>query len=73
MDTRKLRILSSAVHIIIAGFQLSYIYTPLHDVPGMLRVVQWGSTPLLFLSGLLMVVGRRQARRAYLAQQAVVA
>lgn len=53
------RILASALHILIAVFQLSFIYTPLHDVPHMFTVVQWVSTPLLFITGAWLVVCKR--------------
>ncbi len=53
------RIIASAAHILIAIFQLSFIYTPLHDVPHMFTVVQWVSTPLLFITGFWLVMVRR--------------
>lgn len=62
------RILASTTHIGVSIFQLSFIYTPLHDVPHMFSVVQWVSTPLLFITGFWLVMGRRQYAKAIAAQ-----
>ncbi|MDX1922390.1 MAG: hypothetical protein SFW65_04605 [Alphaproteobacteria bacterium] len=53
------RNLAANLHIAIAIFQLSFIYTPLHDVPHMFAVVQWVSTPLLLISGFWLTFGKR--------------
>jgi hypothetical protein len=51
MNLKTTRSIAKYTHIITAVFQLAFIYTPLHDVPNMLTVVQWVSTPLLLISG----------------------
>lgn len=59
MSFRLSRAIASWGHILVSVFQLAFIYTSLHDVPGMFQVVQWGSTPLLFITGFWLYFGKK--------------
>lgn len=59
MNLKTTRTMASYLHIVIAVFQLSFIYTPLHDVPHMFTVVQWVSTPALLITGFWLSMGKR--------------
>lgn len=54
-----IRKFSRWLHIVIAGYQLIYIYTPLHNWQYALPIVQWVTFPLLFLSGLWLWKGQK--------------
>lgn len=47
-------------HIIAALYNLLFIYTPLHSWEHGFTVVQYVSTPLLILSGVLLVRSRKR-------------
>lgn len=66
MNFRTSRAIASWGHILVCVFQLSFIYTSLHDVPGMFAVVQWVSTPLLFITGAWLYFGKRLYRERVL-------
>jgi len=49
----------SILHICLAGFQLLYIYTPLHAWAYALTIVRWCTFPLLLLTGIVMMTGKK--------------
>ena len=59
MHYQTTRKLARATHLAIALFQFVYVYTPLHHWHYALPLVQWVTFPLLILSGLWMVSGRK--------------
>ncbi len=59
MNLKTTRTIASYLHIFVAVFQLSYIYTPLHNVPHILSVVQWVSTPALLITGFWLSSGKK--------------
>jgi len=50
---------SRNIHIIAALYNLGFIYTPLHGWQYGLTVVQWGTFPLLCLTGFWLMKGHR--------------
>ena len=59
MHYQTTRKLARGGHILIAVVQLVYIYTPLHNLPYALLVVQCVTTPLLFISGMWITKGQK--------------
>ena len=49
------------VHIIAAIYNLFYVYTPLHAWQHGFQSVQWGSIPVLLVTGALLTVARKRA------------
>lgn len=59
MHYQTTRKISRLGHIAIAVVQLVYIYTPVHNLPYALAVVQCVTTPILVISGIWITKGQK--------------
>ena len=59
MKFKQTREISVFFHVIAAAYNFLFIYTPLHNWHYGLSVVQWGTFPLLLLTGLWMIYGKK--------------